>query len=116
MKKIFTRLRHWLIKKLGGYTEQFTPIQRQSTRTVNVPTQKVQVQTSVGARELDSTIDFKRYCEKRMLDRLVQSLYQSGLILWERQDDIFEQKVNMRATLYVVNAEDLKPEFQCRVE
>jgi len=115
MKKVLTRLRHWLIKKLGGYTEQF-PIQRKITRTVNVPTQKVQVQASVGAHEPHSSIDLKRCYEKRMLEQIMQALYQSDFIFWERQDDIFEQKVNMRATLYVVKAEDLEPQFQYWVE
>lgn len=27
MKKLILRLRHWLIRKLGGYTEQFLLIQ-----------------------------------------------------------------------------------------
>lgn len=112
MKKFFTRLRHWLIKKLGGYTEQFTPIQRKITPIANVPVQKVQAQISVAAPGPNSALDFKRYCEGKVLDLLVRELYKSGFILWESQNDIITQKVNVRATLRVVNANDLTPRFR----
>ena len=116
MKKFFDRLRRWLIKKLGGYTEQFTPIQRQIERTAEVPVQKVQAQISIAAPGPDRVDDFKRYCEGQVLDLLVRELYESGFILWERQDDFMAQKVNVRATLRVVNANDLMPRFRCWVE
>lgn len=116
MKKIFDRLRRWLIKKLGGYTEQFTPIQRGIMRTADVPVQKMQAQISVAMPGPDSIVDFKRYCEHSVMERLMQELYQSGFILWERQDDVIERKVNMRATLRVVNANNLRPRFQCWVD
>jgi len=109
MKKILTRIRHWLIKKLGGYTEQFTPIQRQIQWTENVQPQKVQAQISISPPGPDSAIDFKRYCENRVLDLLVKELYQSGFILWESENDPFTQKVNVRAMLRVMNANDLRP-------
>lgn len=113
MKKLILRLRHWLIRKLGGYTEQFLLIQRQIVRTESVRPQKVQAQISVFPHDLDSAIDFKQYCESRVLSLLVQELYQSGFILWEREYDHFSQKVNVRATLRVVNADDLRPKIQC---
>lgn len=112
MEKFFSHLRRWLIKKLGGYTEQFTPIQREIGWAETVHPQKIQAQISVPVPGPGSAIDFERYCKNRMLERLLQELYQSGFILWERQDDIFEQKVNMRATLRVVDANDLEPHFQ----
>lgn len=116
MKKFFDHLRRWLIKKLGGYTKQFTPIQRQIERTAEVPVQKVQAQISVDVPGPDGAVDFKRYCEGKVLDLLMQELYQSGFILWERKDDFIAQKVNVRATLRVVNANDLTPRFRCWVE
>ena len=82
MKKLLDRLRRWLIKKLGGYTEQFTPIRRQITPFANVPVQKVQAQISIVVPTLESAVDFKRYCEDQVLDLLMRELYQSGFILW----------------------------------
>lgn len=118
MKKIFDRLRRWLIKKLGGYTERFTPIQlqQQIRWTENVHTQKIQAQISVPFPGPGSAIDFKRYCEDQVLGVLMRELYQSGFILWESQKDDITRKVNVRATLRVVNANDLTPRFQCWVE
>ncbi len=33
MKEFFIRLRHWLIKKLGGFTEQYAPVH---TRVISI--------------------------------------------------------------------------------
>lgn len=116
MKKFFDRLRRWLIKKLGGYTEQFTPIQREIGRTETIHPQKVQAQISVERTDIERSFEFERYCKNRVLELLLQELYQSDFILWERQDNVYEQKVNVRATLRVVNANDLRPSFQRWVE
>lgn len=116
MKKFFDHLRRWLIKKLGGYTEQFTPIQRQIERTAEVPVQKVQAQISIPEPGPDGAVDFKRYCESQVLDLLVGELYKTGFIMWESQNDPITRKVNVRATLRVVNANDLTPRFRCWVE
>ena len=115
MKKFFDRLRRWLIKKLGGYTEQFAPT-REIVRSENVPVlrseevplQKLQAEISIARPGPDSAVDFKRYCEHRVMERLMQEIYQSGFILWESQYDIITQRVNVRATLRVVNANDLR--------
>lgn len=112
MKNFFMRMRHWLIKKLGGYTEQFTPLHRQIQWTETVHLQKVRAQISVPMPKPDSAIDFKRYCEDQVLYILMRELYQSGFILWESQNDALTQKVNVRATLRVVNANDLQKYFQ----
>ena len=117
MKKFFDRLRRWLIKKLGGYTEQYTPIRREIVRERSVKTHKLVAQTTVRADELDGgAIDFKRYCESAMLNRIVGDLRQSGLILWESSEDIFRREVNVRATVYVVDANDMMPYTKTWVE
>lgn len=112
MKGFLNRLIRWLIKKLGGYTEQFTPIQRKIGWTETVHPQKVQAQISVPIPGPDSAIDFKRYCEDQTLGLLVRELHQSGFIQWESQNDTIAQKVIVRVTLRVVNANDLTPRFR----
>lgn len=117
MKKFFDRLRRWLIKKLGGYTEQYTPIRREVVREPSVETHKLVAQTSVRAVDLaGGAIDYKRYCESVLLDRIVGDLQQSGFILWESSEDIFRQEVNVRATVYVADANDLMPRVKRWVE
>ena len=116
MKQFFEHLRRWLIKKLGGYTEQFTPIQPQIIRKVDMQTKVVQAQISVAALDPDSIFELQTYCKNCVLQILLKKIYDSGFILWESKYDTITQKVNVRATLRVVNANDLMPHFQRRVE
>lgn len=117
MKKFFDRLRRWLIKKLGGYTEQYTPIRSEIVRQRSVKTHKLVAQTKVRAEDLaGGAIDYKQYCESVLLDRIVGDLQQSGLILWESSEDIFRQEVNVRATVYVADANDMMPYTKTWVE
>lgn len=116
MRKFFDRLRRWLIKKLGGYTEQFPPLQRQIVRAENVNPQKVQAQLTIVAPTPEIAADFEGFCKSRVMEKLVQGLEESDYIQWENRLDMFERRVDVRATLYVVNANDLPPSFQCWVE
>lgn len=103
MKRIFDSLRRWLIKKLGGYTEQ-----RQMVQVVpwnSVPQHRFVEEMSVYVRT-ESELDYKRYCENQLLERLMQSINQSGLVLWESSEDIFRQEMNVRATVCVIRAND----------
>lgn len=109
MKKIFDRLRRWLIKKLGGYTEQLTPIRREVAQTTDVPTEKIQVQISVERRDLCNGVDIKQFCENRLMEMLMQKIKESGFIRWESWFDISESKVNARATIVAANANSLRP-------
>lgn len=86
-------------------------------RERSVKTHKLVAQTTVRAYELDGgAIDFKRYCESALLDRIVGDLQQSGLILWESNEDIYRQEVNVRATVYVADVNDMMPYTKIRVE
>lgn len=113
MKKFFDRLRCWLIKKLGGYTEQFTPILHRRMEVIPVMETKPQMLQAVTrvvpmpGRERD----LERCCKDQLTQILVQKLQESGFILWQRQDDMFEQEVKVRAVLYAVNANDLRERF-----
>lgn len=103
MKKFFDRLRRWLIKKLGGYTEQRQAVQ--IVRWDSVPQHRFVEEMSVEAR-LGGAIDYKRYCETQLLERLMQSINQSGLVLWESNVDTVRQEMNVRATVCVIRAND----------
>lgn len=103
MKKFFDRLRCWMIKKLGGYTEQRQMVQ--IVQRKNVQTYRLVEEMSIGPRE-DGAVDIKRYCENRLLERIVQDLYQSGLVLWESNLDPIRQEMNVRATVCVISAND----------
>ena len=115
-KESFDRLRCWLIKKLGGYAEIPPLVERRIEWREDVKPQYLHAQISVYPPEPEREVDFKQFCAEQVIYRLMREIYQSGFILWEREDDIFTQKVNIRATLCVVNANDLKPYFKNGVE
>lgn len=117
MKEIFERLRRGMIKKLGGYTEQFPPLQPQIIRQVDVQTQRLQAQISIAAPPPGvSAIDFNQHCKRQVTERLVQHLEESEYIRWESEYKEPEQTMNVRATLFVVNAEYMEPQPDGQVD
>ncbi len=116
MKKILDRLRRWLIKKLGGYTEQFTPVRKEITRLPDAKAEKVQIQMIESRPVLERHIDTWKCLERRAIESVAQFLEENGYIKWERTSDIERCAVIFRATLWVVRPEDLEPSYQSWVE
>ena len=116
MKKIFDRLRRWLIKKLGGYTEQFTPVRHKVIRLPDARAKKVQVQVIVYGPALYGHIDIEKYLKKRAIESIVRCLEENGYIKWEKTDDIEKCSLVFRATIWVVSPENLEPSYQSWVE
>lgn len=113
MRKILDRLRRWMIKKLGGYTEQFANalhIRTEIVPVMEMKPQRLQAEAIVVPMQ-GREHDLERCCKDQLTRILVQKLQESGLILWQRQDDMFEQKVKVRAVLYAVSANDLHERF-----
>ena len=101
MKEFFIRLRHWLIKKLGGFTEQYAPVHTTVIRKADIQMRKVQAEMRVRPEELmNSTLDVKRYCESQLRNKIVAQLQESGDVILESQEQFGHMTV--RATLYVV--------------
>lgn len=115
MKKLFDRLRRWLIKKLGGYTEQLTPIRREIARKTDVQTQEIKVQINFERQETDGVEELKQFCENRLMEMMMQKIKDSGFIKWESGVGIFGKKVNASATIVVADANSLKRYLQCWV-
>lgn len=101
---IFDRLRRWLIKKLGGYTEQRQAVQIVQQRA-NVRIYRIAEEMSIEA-PTESAINYERYCKDELLKRIAQDLYQSDLVLWESNVDTIRQGMNVRATVCVISAND----------
>ena len=51
MKKLILKLRHWLIKKLGGYTEQYVPQQVRVPPPVTIRPERLFVRMRVSYEE-----------------------------------------------------------------
>lgn len=116
MRKILDRLRRWLIKKLGGYTEQFTPVRKEITRLPDAKAKKVQIQIIESRQALERHIDIGEYLKRREIESVAQFLEENGYIKWERTSDIEKCAVIFRATLWVVSAEELEPRHEAWVE
>lgn len=116
MKKTFDRLRRWLIKKLGGYTEQFTPVRKEITRLPDAKAKKVQIQIIELRPALERHIDIGEYLKRRAIESVAQFLEENGYIKWERTSDIEKCAVIFRATLWAVSVEELEPRHEAWVE
>ncbi len=116
MKKIFDRLRRWLIKKLGGYTEQYTPVREKTIRLPDARAEKVQVQIIEHRPMLYGHVEPEKYLKGRAIESIVRFLEENGCIKWERTNSIEECAILFRATLWVVKPENLEPCFQSWVE
>lgn len=101
MKDIFLRLRHWIIKKLGGFTEQRTLSHLPIVRT-DIQVKKIQAQIMVRPEDLAGSIDYKRYFEQYMGAEIMRKLQGSGEVILESEENAFRGEVILRATLYVV--------------
>ena len=51
MKELLLRIRHWLIKKLGGYTEQYVPQQVRVTPPVTIRPERLFARMRVSYEE-----------------------------------------------------------------
>ena len=116
MKEFFDRLRRWLIKKLGGYTEQFTPVRKEITRLPDARAKKVQVQVIEYGPTLYGHSNIGEYLKRRAIESIVRCLEGNGYIKWERTDDIEKCSLVFRATIWAVRPEELETNYQEWVE
>ena len=116
MKEFFDRLRRWLIKNLGGYTEQFTPVRHEVTRLPDARAQKVRVQVIEYGPALYGHINIEKYLKRRAIESIVRCLEENGYIKWERTDDIEKCSLVFRATIWAVRPEELETRFEAWVE
>lgn len=81
MKELLLKIRHWLIKKLGGYTEQAVPPPIRTTPPVYIRPEKVVAQTALSMdmvrMEEDRNVLVK-YVKERLLERMVKELCEQG--------------------------------------
>lgn len=85
MKKFFDKIRRWLIKKLGGYTEQFPPIQPIEFKTYNRQVERLCWECSVPAEVYGSETTLRDYMlreiEQRAMAELTKKLFIEGFVL-----------------------------------
>lgn len=124
MRHTKLRVQHCLIKKLGGYTEQYQRIQR----VYQTPRQSLQIQrlslekrlsypmvSDLGLNQMEDYIKFTQY---QMSCEMADALAAHGII-FESSKDIIRNEMILRGTVYLVSAEEaakslhrLMPAFQ----
>lgn len=72
MKKLWTRFKHWLIKKLGGYVAESHVIQLYSEPPVILTEQL----TGVWREEYRNNAEYKKYTDKILISKLTDYLYE----------------------------------------
>lgn len=65
MKELLLKIRHWLIKKLGGYTEQYAPQQIRVPPPVTIHPERVFVQMRVSYEEAGGIRERESCCWQR---------------------------------------------------
>ena len=78
MKELILRLRHWLIKKLGGYTEQWTSPVVRYPPTVRIIPERVYAQARVSRDMLgddrDRWSDFSDRVKRELAYKIVEEI------------------------------------------
>ena len=104
MKSPLSRLRRRLIRKLGGYTDP-GPMLRADPMMALPITKTICPMEKFWAEERMIGADprVEECCKYRVLQRLVETLDQSGFICWEKAYDDYHQVAMLRATLMAVD-------------
>lgn len=78
MEKLLLRLRHWLIKKLGGYTEQMVPPVVRYTPSVRILPERVCAQVRINNEMLGDDRDrwggFSERAKQELAWQIVQEI------------------------------------------
>ena len=105
MKKLWTKFKHWLIRKLGGYTEQF--IHKKEAVYVPAYAQPVTIMANVKADaglwygyKFDPTERFRQLVMDELREKLMDELWEhadEGLVDIKYCDNIEEDTVTIQA-------------------
>lgn len=100
MKKIWDKIRKWLIKKLGGYTSQYVT---EIVRPMIQPTMISAVENIDRRMERE----YPNYLEDikwGLIQKLAREMYDNGSVYFERCEQPFDiaDEETMRATVFVI--------------
>lgn len=111
VKRTKVRIQHWLIKKLGGYTEQYQDNRRlfiQQPRPIHihklVRQEKVAMDHLLGGSEM--ALDATAYAKATLTQKITEDIIQSNKILFESREDVFKREIILEATCFVIPPEE----------
>lgn len=92
MKELLLKIRHWLIKKLGGYTEQYAPQQIRVSPPVTIHPERIFAQMRVSYDEAGGIRERELLLAERVKNdltfRLVSELIEKKFVLQTCEQDI----------------------------
>lgn len=94
MKELLLKIRHWLIKKLGGYTEQYVPQQIRVPPPVTVRPERIFAQMRVSYEEAGGIRERELLLAERAKNeltfRLVRELIEKKFVLQTCERDLLQ--------------------------
>jgi hypothetical protein len=110
-KDISLRLRHWLIKKLGGFTEQYTQISRFIVPPTQIKPEVLRFETRMSRYHLHdddaaSEQEMFEYAQSKICFEIADELLKNHLVVLECEDDKQRYERIYRGTVAVFKAED----------
>lgn len=111
MRRTKLRVQHYLIKKLGGYTEQY-----QRTQHVFIlPKQSLQIQRLVMERRIaypvaaslgnERMVDYVKFSQHQIAYEMAEALTKGGII-FESSQEVIRNEMILRGTCYLISAEE----------
>lgn len=111
MRRTKLRVQHYLIKKLGGYTEQY-----QRTQHVFIPPkQPLQIQRLVNEQRIAYLVlisqehgrmeDYVKFAQHQMACKMAEALVKGGII-FESSQEVIRNEMVLRGTCYLISAEE----------
>ena len=115
IRGFFLKVKHWIIKKLGGYTEQHVSIHEVTHRTTAVTVVPLCVRCSIdpfmflntheppGSRERDVF----GFVKQRLSEQFADALMESDMLLFSCEDDHMTNARIYQAELYMIRPHDV---------
>lgn len=111
MKRTKLHVQHYLIKKLGGYTEQY-----QQTQHVSIPPkQPLQIQRLVNEQRIAYPVlisqehgrmeDYVKFAQHQIAHEMAETLAKGGII-FESSQEVIRNEMILRGTCYLISAEE----------
>lgn len=111
MKRTKLCVQHYLIKKLGGYTEQY-----QRTQHVFIPPkQSLQIQRLTMEKRIaypmvsdlgsERAVDYIKFTQHQIAHEMAEVLAKGGII-FESSQEVIRNEMILRGTCYLISAEE----------
>lgn len=111
MKNLILKIRHWLIKKLGGYTEQHVE-NRRITAYPSYQIKPVILRTEMRISHYMMFSDMTEqerydYFKQRLIQQIAEKIVEDDLTLVSCTDDVPRGERMYRAELYLIHPHDV---------